>query len=79
MDTDPEKLCSWLKLRNCNALKYGDELKHFNLAKHYLDQNPEACWEDIVEVLCELTHRTPAERVAREQGVDYLKHCPKVT
>ena len=77
VDVSPEKLCSRLQLVNCNSLKHNHELDAFHMAKSYIAQRTEeeACWEEIVSILCELKMRRLAKEVADSQGVDYHKHC----
>ena len=78
VNTKHDRLCSYLKLENCNALKSSDA-SSFNLADNYLQQNPKACWEDIVAIFCKLAHYTLAYTVSEEYGVDYnsIQECSK--
>ena len=68
-------LCEdYLKLKNCNYLQRETKLKPFYLADSYLEQNPRACCEDIVRVLCELSK----DRIAMEFADEYdlnIKDC----
>jgi hypothetical protein len=74
-DTDMESLCNdYFRLDHCTTLKRDNKLKPFHLANIYLQQKPRGCWEDIVEVFCELSKHDMALKVAEQHGVN-KKHC----
>ena len=74
-DTEMEMLCNdYLKLDHCTTLVRERKLNPYHLADIYLKQKPMACWEDIIEVFCELSKRALALKVAEQHGVD-KKHC----
>ena len=75
-----EKKCSYLKIQKatCNALDQLNDYSNFRLAKSYMEQNPDACWEIIVQVLCDFNEfRLASEVCARHKVPDhiYSKYC----
>ncbi len=68
VDVDLEILCNHLKLINCNELKYSNKLNPYYMAKSYLSQRAQACWEDIVSVFRDISNNRLANEVAN-------KHC----
>lgn len=72
---ETETLCKdYLKLKNCNDLQRDSKLKPFYLAESYLEQNPKACWEDIVRVFCELSKDRLANEVVEQYELN-IKDC----
>ena len=80
IDDKREKICRYLNISTdtCNNLKHGsDGLTPFNLAESYMQQNPIACWEKIVTMLCsKFKDKRLAKTTADAHGVNYNRHCP---
>ena len=73
---DPLKICMSLNLTRCYQLQNSGKLEPFHLAKRYLAETVEPCWEDIVIMLCKVfKERNLASRVAKKHGVNYQLHC----
>ena len=73
--TETEILCEdYLKLKNCNDLQRENKLIPFHLAKSYLEQNPRACCEHIVRVICDLSKDSIAMEFAEEYDLN-IKDC----
>ena len=66
--TEIETLCDFLTLKTAtiNELQREKKLDPRNIAKRYLDENPRACWANIVRVLCELSKNRLAMKVAEK-------------
>lgn len=75
------KKCDYLGLKKvtCNGLDPRDP--NFNLAKDYMKQNPEPCWENIIQILCEFFNDARlAKEVHKKYRVPksiYTKYCVK--
>ena len=79
IDEKREIICNYLNIFPyiCNSLKHSsDGLTAFNLAKSYMKQNPVACWEEIVTILCsKLKDLRLARKVAAAHSVNFDRHC----
>jgi hypothetical protein len=78
--TDMERLCKdylYLGDATCNALQQKNigYIDSYELANKYLQQKPEACWEDIVKVFHELSRNDLALKV-NKRHVDNSSNEP---
>ena len=76
--TEIETLCDLLmKTQACNDLGRESILNPRNLAKNYLEQNPGACWKDIVRALCEMSKNRIAMKVVEKHNLN-IKDCNEI-
>ena len=70
------KLCKYLELKKCNILNSRNQLDAFYLAQAFIEEKPQACWEDLVELFCShFLKNKLAYEVAMKTDVDYSRHC----
>ena len=76
-----EKTCSDMGMSDntCSKLFGGDRkgLEYNTIAVEYLEQNPKACWEDIIQILCQnFKHMRLARQAATKFNVrNYEQYC----
>ena len=79
-DVALKKMCANLDIKRitCNTLSPSGN-PNFELAKAYMKQNPEPCWENIIRVFCEdFDDRTLAKKVQEKYKIPkhiYLYYC----
>ena len=79
-DVSGDKKCRDLDITRatCNSLGRKDP---FTLSQKYMEQHPELCWENIIQVLCnDFDHHKLAKDVKDKYGVPeqvYKEHCEK--
>ena len=78
--TEIETLCDFLALKTAtiNELQRENKLNPRNIAKRYLDENPRACWANIVRVLCELSKNRIAMKVAKKYDLN-INDCNELS
>ena len=75
-----DRMCSDLGITpaTCNSIGIKDA---FTLSQKYMEQHPEPCWENIIQVLCDdFDHYKQAKDVKDKYGVPeqvYKEHCEK--
>ena len=70
------KLCIFLEIEDCNFLKNSEDLSPFTIAKEYIKQAPQACWEDIVKYLCEdFLEKELAAKIAKKHNIVLSEYC----
>lgn len=73
ISVDVDKMCAYLHLTNCNALRQKGHLDYFHIAESYIKQNVDACWENMVKIFYkDFEHKRLANEVARKHGIDSL-------
>lgn len=78
IDTPYEKMCYYLGISKqaCNELKNNKDFSTFTLAREYMEQFSEACWEEIVRRLCkDFSKGGIAHKVADEHSISLSKYC----
>jgi hypothetical protein len=73
--------CAYLGISEstCNRVDYSRQHQDdivLDVAKAYLDENLNPCWEDIVRVLCKMLLKNKAAlKLSEERSVNYSSQC----
>lgn len=71
-------MCDHLKLKLCAQLSRSGTLGPYTIAKEFLNQNDNACWENIVRHLCQDFYiKRLAREIADNHNIPFEEYCGK--